>query len=270
MRALLVVLVLAACTGDDPALGHAAADDAGALPVDGGTSPPPSADAPSTYCSSKSGALWCEDFDTLTDTVSLVPEISEPALAPKLSQETFRSAPRALRMNLLAGQPSPQYTVIKRAFPTDRAIRLSVDWRLALLEPTEGQTLQSLTLKRKTGQVSVGRTCGAAADAGPPPCTTFVSTCVFAPDAKCEIHPIEKRLAGLDAWSHVVLEARFAAKGHARFEEDGETRVDVDAATEAAPAPADEPVSATVGIAVLQGAAGATDIFFDDVLVEAL
>jgi hypothetical protein len=271
--ALVLAFVVTACTGDDPNLAPATPDaqaaDAAAPPVDAGTDV--AADAPATFCATKPNALWCEDFDSITDVSSLVPESSDPSILAKLTQGTYRSPPRALRFNLMAGKPSPQYTVIARSFPTDKVMRLALDWRLSVLEATEGQTLQSFTLKSKGGQASFGRTCGTGTDGVNPICQYIVSTCVFEnATSTCATHPITARIAALDDWSHVVLETRFARKGHVRLEQDGATILEVDAATDTGPLTGTDPVSATVGIAVLQGNAGGTDILVDNVVVDTL
>lgn len=274
MRRPLVLLLLAlfaGCTGDDPDLATRPPSDGDAgvdatAPVDAGTGEA-APDAPATFCATKTGVLSCEDFDTITDTSSLVPESSDPSILAKLTQGTYRSPPRAVRFNLVPGKPS-QYSVIARSFPTKKVMRLELDWRFALLEPTDGQTLQSITLKSKNGQAAFGRTCSIPGDGTTPVCQYIVSTCVFGTGAGCQTHPITAPIAGLTDWSHVALETLFAPKGHVRFEQDGQTALEVDAQTETDALNGTDPVSATVGIAVLQGNAGQTDMLVDNVVVE--
>lgn len=274
-RSLLVAFVTAAGCLLGLACGGYGESDVEPPPADGGgtgdTSIGPNdagaetgdAGAP-TFCSSKKNVAWCEDFDSITDVAVLAPESSAGATPATLTQKNFFSAPRSLHFGIGVDGPAPEYPVVAKSFATDKDVRAEIDWRWAAAAPSEGQTLQSLTVKKGNPQASFGRTCGTE-DAGVIACKWFVATCVPGRAPECRLFAIPD-LAALSKWSHIALEVHFAATGRVRMEEDGQTIVDVEDDLELTPT--NEPTSVTLGVAVLQGKASGLEIFFDNAFVE--
>lgn len=219
---------------------------------------------PQGFCATKGdAAVWCEDFDTITDVTSLVPASSVGD--PELSSRQFESAPRSLKFFMPAALQSTQYSVVTHGVSTDKEMRFETDLRWEIATASDGQTLQSITLRKDLGQVFLGRACGIA-DAGVVPCLWYLSV-----DPDLSTPSNEEKLyvpppAALQRWSHVVLQVRFGNPGHVRYEEGGEVRVDLDIATLKIPSTA--PASATIGLAILQAATTHHELFFDNVFLE--
>lgn len=270
MRTLIVasvpVILLAtyACSdydADPVVVADAGADTA--APVEAGSDATVDA-GPSGFCSSKGdAAVFCEDFDSITDVSPLVP--SSTVGDPDLSAQTFVSGPRSLRFLMPDAKPAPQYSVVTHGVATDKDVRFEVDWRWQSATTADGQTVQSLTLRKDTGQAAFGRACGVA-DAGVVSCFWYISVnpnLSSSSDAvKFEIPPP----AALTKWSHIVFQVRFASSGHVLYEEDGVPLVDVDTATLKAPSTA--PTAATIGLAILQGSTTYQEMFFDNMVLE--
>lgn len=234
-----------------------------APPVDAGSDAVVEA-GPLGFCAAKGdAAVFCEDFDSITDVSSLVP--SSSVGEPSLTSQTFVSGPRSLAFLMPAKLDSPQYTVFTHGVVTDSEVRFEVDWRWQASTIDEGQTIQSLTLRKDVGQVAFGRACGSA-DAGVVPCSYYLS--VY-PDvgnqAVSAVLPLPTPKSQ-KAWSHVAFQVRFATNGHVRYEEDGVVLVDQDTATLSAPSTS--PTSATIGVAILQGITTYQEMFFDNMVLE--
>ena len=148
--------------------------------------------------------------------------------------------------------------MFKHAVTGDRPVRLELDMYFDQLSDGE-QTLRSITLSRKSGQVALARACGVP-DAGVPSCSFFLAACLFNVDAgtnPCTSYwfPAIARPFAVGAWSHVALEATFAKEGHILFEAGGQPIVDVVTATHPGDPPSDAPTIVTVGVGVIQGTA---------------
>jgi hypothetical protein len=218
---------------------------------DGGTD---ATDAAS-FCATRTGAVYCEDFDSLLDVKTLVPETSAKS-AVGLTQGQFVSPSRSLSFSTSTDEPS-SFAVFKHPVVGDRAVRLELDMFFDQLESTP-QTLQSITLTRKNAAVSLGRVCNLV-DGGPLTCGVLVAVCLFDSEAvttACTTHavPVTKAFTSVGTWSHVALEASFAQAGRFELEVDHAVVLALDTATYGVGAPpADAPTIATVGIAALQG-----------------
>lgn len=259
--------VMAACSSFSGEPAADAADAAGEAATSGGDAA--AGDASTTYCSGQRDAAFCEDFDTVADVALL--ELEKGGQADgRLTRETFVSPPRALAFNLVEGATSG-FVVYKRAMQTERPMRLSFDFRVGTFVGTEGQNMQLMTLRRDGSQLTIQRICGTG-DAGALECTWSLVVGILDADAgpKFEFIPIGTRLAAEDAWSRVTMEVAFSATtGYVALTQNGKTlRRELPTARPGAALTG--PTSATVGIGILQGQAGATELLVDNVLVETL
>ena len=227
-------------------------------------------DAPKTYCAAFAAAAYCEDFDSLTDLTSLVPEASEEALKAKLTKESFISAPQAIGFSLIPDQGG--FTVIKRGFATGRAVRLSFDWWVRLLGGRLNQNIQLMTLRRKNDQTIIQRICSDDLDGGFA-CAWNIGLARLGSDAgdKFQSFPLGARLPIEDGWTRVVYVAKFdKVDGYVKISFDGVTALEQRRLTSEETLPDTEVVSATVGLGILQGVAGPTDMLVDNIVVELL
>ena len=267
--------VAAACTGEEAVLVPSDPTDAG----EDRAQPPDAADASdggvakdAGYCASRSGDAYCQDFDSLLDVKTLVPENSGKS-SMFLTQAQFVSPNRAASFVLSTDEaPVPAFAVFKQPVPDDRPVRVEADMLFGVLDDTL-QTLQSLTLARKNGQVQLGRAC-APGDAGLVECAFFVAVCLFgvdgAPYATCTTHYVPKdakAFATRDTWTHVALEATFAQTGGFALYLDAAKVLDLATPTyDVGKPPADAPTIVTVGVAALQGVP-AVNLFVDNVAI---
>jgi hypothetical protein len=222
------------------------------------------------YCASRVGDEYCQDFDSLLDVTTLLPEKSAKS-GLSLTQSVAVSPTLAASFFLSPDEPG-SYAVFKKPVLGHRPIRVEADMLFGQLEDS-AQTLQSLTMNRKNGAVQLGRACAPDADSGVLGCSWFAAICLFnvdgATSAQCTNHflpPGSKALASRDTWSHVALEVTFAALGHFKLSIDNEV-LEMDAPTyEVGEPPADAPTIVTVGVAANQGTP-TVNLFVDNVVV---
>lgn len=270
---VLSIGALASCSsfggGDeaspDAAPAEASTQDAGtgdAAGIDGAV------DAGTSFCALRGPAAYCEDFDTSADVALLELEGTSTPGGPtgRLTRDTFTSAPRALALDIPPGLDSG-FAVLKRAVTTTRPVRLSWDWRVGVLAKTSGQNFQLMTVRRGDAQVALQRICG----------TTEPFVCEwslvlgFPSTATYQFFPLPASLAAEVGWSRVSIEVDFALEdGHIVMVQDGAKLLERTAPTLKTVPSATEPTSATVGLGLLQGRTGATELLFDSVVVEEL
>jgi len=230
----------------------------------------PPVDASTSYCSSFGDAAYCQDFDTLTDVNALLPEASEETVKAKLTHVGFVSPPQALAFGLIPDKGG--FTVVTRSFASGRAVRLSFDWWIRALAGRLNQNIQLMTIRRKNDQAIIQRLCVDDLDGGFG-CSWNVGLARLNSDAgdKFQTFPLGARIPSEDGWARVVLEAKFdPSDGYVKLSFNGATVLDERRLTSEEKLPETEVVSATVGLGILQGVAGLTDLLVDNVVIELL
>lgn len=268
--------IASACTAFDAQNESSVADDAGdagaegAVTVESGAAEAAVEAGPSGFCASRTGDVYCEDFDSLLDVATLVPEKSAKG-AVALTQAAFMSPTRSLSFTTGTDE-TPSYAVFKHAVTANQPVRVEADMLFGTLDGSP-QTLQSLTLGRKDAAVQLGRVCGTV-DAGPVECGFFVAVCLFNVDGSaaslCTSHPVPESASAFmsrNTWTHVALEATFSTKGHFSLFLDNKLIHDMNAQTYPVGAPAAaDPTIVTVGVAALQGTP-AIQLYVDNVAI---